>query len=132
MSVIIDKLEELKGLLIGKPISEQKKIIITFFYDNRKVNKHFKAYYKSSKDLFENSSLNDFILQEFINKTFITLEIMDFYTTINFYDWITKRNIKEIKLSIWTPETLDLDDPDFPIREQKNALIKNKRFKLRK
>lgn len=79
MGIITEKLEELKDLLIGKSISEQKEIVVNFFYENRKKSKYFKRYYKSTKYLFEKSSLDDLIIQEFIEKTFINPEIMTSY-----------------------------------------------------
>ena len=70
MGVITDSLEELKDLLIGKSISEQKEIIVNFFYENRKKSKHFKIFHKAFKDIFESLSDDNPILKEFIEKTF--------------------------------------------------------------
>lgn len=79
MGVITDKLEELKDLLINKSISEQKEIIVYFFYKNRKKSKHFKKFYKTFKEMFENLSDDNPILKKFIEKTFINPELMISY-----------------------------------------------------
>ena len=84
MSIITNKINELKDLLRNKSLNEQKEIIIKFFYENRKISKHFKRFYKATKDIFKKSSLSDFLIQKFINDTFIIPKIMDFYSTYEF------------------------------------------------
>ena len=73
MDIIIEKMDELKYLLIGKSLIEQKEIIINFLFKNKEINKHFKCLYKAMKGIFEKNSLSDFIIQEIINKTLKTL-----------------------------------------------------------
>lgn len=133
MYVIFKKIEELKHLLIGKLLVEQKEIIIKFFYDNRELNKHFNRFYKSIKSIFENSSLNDYYIQEFIDKTFINPELIHYYSTLNEihsgtkYDMIEeefktytaikmKEHVDEI---IWNNEDLD----DFTEKKKKRTTI---------
>lgn len=90
MGVITEKLDELKDLLIGKSISEQKEIIVNFFYENRKKNKHFKKFYKTFKDMFESLSDDNPILKEFIEKTFVNPEWMISYPILELHrgtDW---------------------------------------------
>lgn len=112
------KVKELSKLLINKSLSEQKEIITNFFYENRKVNRFFIRIYKSTKNIFEDSSLDDSYIQKFINKTFINLGAIDFS------DWNTGYNIENIKISIWTPKILDLDDLT---EKQKDLIIKNEK-----
>ena len=79
MGIIKEKFDELRVLLIGKEFSEQKDIVIKFFFENREKDEHFKRMYEPTKLLFEESSLSDFTIQEFIEKTFINPEIMISY-----------------------------------------------------
>lgn len=75
--IVGQKLEELKNLLIGKELQEQKEIIVGFFYTNRTLSEHFEILFQATKDIFaKDSSLSPQYLQEFIDKTFITNEIM--------------------------------------------------------
>ena len=82
LGIIIEKLAELKNLIIDKPISEQKEIIINFFHKNKKISKHFKNFYKTCKDIFERYSDDNPILKEFIEKTFINRELIDYSVPI--------------------------------------------------
>lgn len=107
MSVITDKLEELKDLLIGKSISEQKEIIVNFFYENRKKSKHFKIFYKTFKDMFESLSDDNPILKEFIEKTFINPEF--FVPGLDdLYSWVPLEEFE-----IHTGRNWDIGDDEF-------------------
>ena len=85
--IIMKKIDELKYLLIGESLNDQKEIIIKFLFKNREISRHINKMYKKVKGLFERNLLNDFMIQEFINKTFIDFEEMKFE---DYDDLITK------------------------------------------
>ena len=140
MDVIFKKTEELKHLLIGKSLSEQKEIILKFFYENRNLNKLFKLFYKSTKNIFENSSLSDSYIQYFINKTFINREEMFYYSTFNEFNNGTKFNIDKEEFETFTSikkiiEHIDKliwndEDPNDLTEKQKDLMIKNEKWNI--
>lgn len=103
-------------MLIGKSLSEQKEIILKFFYEKRKLNKPFKLIYKSVKNIFKDSSLSDSYIQDFINKTFINIEEMFHYSTFNEFHNGTKFDIEEEDFGTFTL---------IKIKEQVDKLIWN-------
>ena len=78
MNGIYGKQNELRDLIIGKSLAEQKEIIINFLNDNKKEFKPFKGFYKLAKKIFNSKSLSDKLIQEIINNTFILLVKMTY------------------------------------------------------
>jgi len=108
-------LDELKRLLTNKPVSEQKEIVIDFFNKHKEKSKHFEYFYKSAKFIFKETTLNDFIIQEFIDKSFINPGIIDFYSTIEREFEVPQYT----QMQLHTGETWDIDDSVFDASDNK-------------